>query len=160
MSKPFKFCPHCGNSLVLGLFDGQQRLICSVSCGYVYWKNPIPVVAVLIEMNGKYVLVKRGKDQGVGKWCMPCGFVNEGESLADAARRESLEETHLVVTVADLPFKIVNLAAINEHLHFFKGTIVGGVLEAGDDAIDADCFATDALPEMAFNTHTEVLLAA
>jgi NAD+ diphosphatase len=107
MYKPFKFCPHCGNSLVLGLFDGQHRLICSVSCGYVYWKNRIPVVAVLIEMNGKYVLVKRGKDQGVG-----------------------------------------------------KGTIVGGMLEAGDDAIDADCFATDALPEMASNTHTEVLLAA
>lgn len=160
MSKPFKFCPHCGNGLAPGLYDGNKRLLCSASCGYVYWKNPIPVVAVLIEMNGKYVLVKRGKDQGVGKWCMPCGFVNEGESLTDAACRETLEETHLVITVCALPFKIVNLSAINEHLHFFKGTVVSGTLEAGDDAIDAGCFAADALPEMAFNTHTEVLLAA
>ena len=159
MSKSFKFCPHCAKGLVLGVVDNHQKLVCSASCGFVYWKNPIPVVVVLIKMNGKYVLVKRSKDEGAGKWCMPCGFVNEGESLADAACRETLEETHLVITVPELPFKIVNLAAINEHLHFFKGTIVGGTLEAGDDAEEADCFATDALPEMAFSTHTEILLA-
>jgi 8-oxo-dGTP diphosphatase len=160
MSKPYTFCPHCGNGLKPGIVDEHEQLMCSASCGFVHWNNPIPVVAVLIEINGKYVLVKRGKDQGAGKWCMPCGFVNEGESLPAAACRETLEETHLVVTVPGLPFKIINLAAINEHLHFFKGTIVSGTLEAGDDAIDAGCFAADELPEMAFNTHTEVLLAA
>ncbi|MDR3613680.1 MAG: NUDIX hydrolase [Candidatus Obscuribacterales bacterium] len=160
MSKPYKFCPHCGNGLKLGIIDEHEQLVCSAACGFVHWKNPIPVVAVLIEVAGKYVLVQRGKDEGTGKWCMPCGFVNEGESLTAAACRETLEETHLVVTVPDLPFKIVNLSAINEHLHFFKGTIISGTLEAGDDAIDAGYFAADALPEMAFNTHTEVLLAA
>jgi 8-oxo-dGTP diphosphatase len=160
MSKSFTFCPHCGSHLSLGAIDGHERMMCVPSCGFVHWKNPIAVVAVLIKINGKSVLVKRGKDQGVGKWCMPCGFVNEGESLPAAACRETLEETHLVVTVPDLPFKIVNLAAINEHLHFFEGTVVSGTLEAGDDATDAGCFAADALPEMAFNTHTEVLLAA
>ena len=160
MPRSFQFCPYCAHKLVLGMVDDTHRLLCEASCGYVCWNNPLTVVAVRIKVAHKFVLVQRGVLPFIGKWCMPCGFVNEFEGPAEAAVRETFEESHLIVTVPELPFKIVNLAAVNQNLMFFEGTVVGGILEKGSDAIAAGTSGLDALPEIAFSTHSEVLLAA
>lgn len=88
--------------------------------------------------QGRVLLVKRGRDPGKGLWAVPGGKVRRGEPIAEAARREVLEETGLEVEVGEVIW-------VGEHLseqhHIvlidFAGTVTGGTLRAADDAEDA-----------------------
>ena len=63
---------------------------------------PVPAVGALILREGEILLVKRGAEPGIGKWSVPGGSVEIGETLQDAVRREVLEETGLEVEVGAL----------------------------------------------------------
>lgn len=95
-------------------------------------------VGVAVVDQGRVLLVKRGRDPGKGLWAVPGGKVRRGEPIAEAARREVLEETGLEVEVGEVIW-------VGEHLseqhHIvlidFAGTVTGGTLRAADDAEDA-----------------------
>ena len=65
-------------------------------CGFVDYGDPKPCVAVLIEHDGKLLLARRAVAPAKGKWDIPGGFIDGGESAEDAVRREIEEETGLV----------------------------------------------------------------
>ncbi len=120
-------------------------------------KNPLPTVDIIIEMGGGIVLIKR-KNPPPG-WAMPGGFVDYGESLEEAAVREAMEETGLVVrlkrqmhTYSD-PGRDARGHTITT-VYVAEGS---GELKAADDAAEAGVFTRDALPgEIAFD-HREIL---
>lgn len=88
--------------------------------------------------EGRILLVKRGREPGKGLWAVPGGKVRWGEPIAQAARREVLEETGLEVDVGEVIWVGEHLS--DEHhivLIDFVGTVVGGTLEAADDAEEA-----------------------
>lgn len=97
--------------------------------------EPLVGVGVVLVEDGSILLVKRGHDPGKGLWAVPGGKVRPGERLQDAARREVLEETGLVVDLAQVVW-------VGEHIdpgyHIvlidFAGTVRGGDLAAADDA--------------------------
>lgn len=103
-------------------------------------ESEVPVVGVGVAVvdQGRVLLVKRGRDPGKGLWAVPGGKVRRGEPIAEAARREVLEETGLEVEVGEVIW-------VGEHLseqhHIvlidFAGTVTGGTLRAADDAEDA-----------------------
>jgi ADP-ribose pyrophosphatase YjhB (NUDIX family) len=66
------------------------------------YKNPIPTVDVIIEHNSKILMVKRKNDPYKGCLALPGGFVNDGERIEDAARREVNEETSLDIGLLDI----------------------------------------------------------
>ena len=81
---------------------GRPREVCPV-CEFVLFRNPVPGVGVLVEMasslgrgNG-LVLIRRGQPPFVGRWALPAGFIEEDESVEQAAVRECKEETGLDV---------------------------------------------------------------
>ena len=102
--------------------------------------------------NGEILLTLRGKEPSRGLWGIPGGVVEAGETLAEAVRREVLEETGLVVEPRELITVFNSIirdeaGAVRFHYVLFEYLCryVSGVVEAGDDAPEARWVALDEL---------------
>ena len=120
--KKFKFCPMCAAPLIERQKD---RIECSANCGFVNYDNPTPVVAVVVEREGKIVLAHNR--MWPGTFCgLITGFVDHGEGPADCAVREVKEELNLDSSPATLigvyPFEQMNQVIIGYHVQA-TGTI-------------------------------------
>jgi NADH pyrophosphatase NudC (nudix superfamily) len=100
----FKFCPVCATPLewITSLEDGgaKERLRCT-ACGYTHWNNPTPVLAAIIEYEGKVLLARNAAWPGK-MYALITGFMEAGESPEEGIRREIQEETALEVSALDL----------------------------------------------------------
>ena len=110
---------------------------------------------VVWDDKDRLLLVKRAEGSTrAGLWCIPCGYVDYGEDVREAAARELKEETGLVATIGEPVHVASNVhdpAKLTVGI-WFSGTVTGGTLSAGDDASDARFFGLDELPELAFDT--------
>jgi ADP-ribose pyrophosphatase YjhB (NUDIX family) len=89
-----RFCPRCGRSADVE----YPRFISCPHCGYGAYYNPKPVAAAIpATADGRIILLRRGFDPGKGLWTFPGGFVDLGESVEEAARRETMEELEIEV---------------------------------------------------------------
>lgn len=99
----FNFCPVCAKSLVWQTWFGSTHQVCpDSSCGYVVFHDPKLVSVVLVEHEGKILLGKRNIEPGKGLWTFLGGYIDRGERVEDAARREVKEETNLEVELIRL----------------------------------------------------------
>ena len=90
-----KYCPECGNLLELRRIDEVERKTCaSPECGFVHWDNPVPVVAALIEYQGKIVLA-RNSQWPEGMFSLVTGYLERNETPEEAVVREVKEELGL-----------------------------------------------------------------
>ena len=130
-------------------------------CDVVHWRNPgVGAAVVLIDDKGRLLLVRRGPGSTrAGYWSVPAGFVDLGEDVREAAARELEEETGLIAEIGDVDFVASNFhdPAKPTVGIWFRGTLMGGTMRAGDDADDVGWFALDELPELAFPTDLELL---
>jgi 8-oxo-dGTP diphosphatase len=121
------------------------------------YKNPTPTVDIIIETaEGRVVLIRR-KNPPHG-WALPGGFVDYGETLAAAARREAREETGLDVELTEL-FHCYSDPKRDARLHTVSTVFVArasGAPQAGDDAAGVGTFALGELPDLAFD-HATIL---
>ncbi len=154
-----KHCPRCAGELRSRTVRGHGRLACS-ACGYVFYLTPAPVTCVLVERDGAVLLVRRRYPPQAGKWCLPAGFIEQGESPEESAAREVKEETGLDVRITRY---LGSWASDEDHRTpvasiAFEGEVVGGTLDPGDDADEAVFFGTGELPEeIAFSTHRNLI---
>ena len=156
---PYRYCPYCRTELSDRLVFGRTRRVCP-SCGFVHFVDPKLGVAVLVEHEGKVLLVRRAVAPSQGAWCLPSGFVESDEDPAEAAARECLEETGLKVRITGL----LHVGSYRNDprgagvLIFYQAQVVGGWLTPGDDADEARFFAPHELPtEIAFRSNREIL---
>ena len=146
-----QFCPYCGVPVERRFLFGEERAVCP-RCGWTHFEDPKVAAGVLAEQDGKVLLVQRNNDPARGLWSFPAGFINAHEDPAGAAVRECLEETGLRVHTTGL----AALVSGREHprgadfVLVYFAEITGGQLAAGDDADQAEFFARDALPPLAF----------
>ncbi len=135
-----------------------EKIVCP-ECGHIieYHKNPLPTIDVIVDVNGRIVLVKR-KNPPHG-WALPGGFINYGESAEDAAIREIREETGLEITGLN-QFHCYSNSDRDPRFHTLTVVFTAkstGTPVAGDDASGIGLFDMDNLPlPLAFD-HENIL---
>jgi ADP-ribose pyrophosphatase YjhB (NUDIX family) len=140
-------CSRCGAALVYGPLDGEHRhrLACP-GCGHIAYVNPRLVATTLpITDAGEVVLIRRGIEPAIGTWAQPGGFLEVDETVHEAAIRETLEETGLVVE----PGPIVGLYSRLEAVVVvvvFEAPIVGGLAQPTVEATEIQAFAPVDIP--------------
>jgi NADH pyrophosphatase NudC (nudix superfamily) len=93
--KNAKYCIECGEKLIEKDVEGTERLICSSdTCGYIFWDSPVPVVAAIVEHQGKIILA-RNRDWPEKMFGLVTGFLEKGESPERGILREVKEELGL-----------------------------------------------------------------
>lgn len=153
-----KFCPRCGAAVERVETFGALRPVCP-QCRWIYFQDPKVAAAVLVERDGRVLLVRRVNEPFRGLWTLPAGFVNGGEDPAEAAARECVEETGLNVRVTH----VLEVISGREHergadfVIVYHAEFLSGELVAADDADAAEWFARDALPPLAFKATKQVL---
>jgi 8-oxo-dGTP diphosphatase len=153
-----KYCLVCGAPMEPRRAFGKLRPACT-RCSYIHFEDPKVAAAVLIEQDGKVLLVRRANMPREGMWTLPAGFVDGEEDPKVSAQRECLEETGLSVRIIELMDVIYG----KEHDHgasiviLYRGEVEAGALQPGDDADAAAFFPIDDLPALAFRATRRAL---
>lgn len=145
------YCVSCGQPLEVRQAFGALRPVCT-GCGRTHFVDPKVAVGVLIQADGRLLLVQRSQDPQRGKWSIPAGFMDRGEDPLRAAQREALEETGLQIQITGLQ-DIYPAGADGggaDMLVVYYAAVTEGELRPGDDAAQAGYFPAEALPELAF----------
>src|SRR5574341_945740 len=159
MSKHYQFSPRCGGRLQQRFAEGRDRLVCE-KCESIFYQNPVPAVAVILQQNRRILLVKRKFEPRAGDWSLPAGFIEWGEGPEQTAVREAHEETGLNIAVQELygVYRGWDYPDYEILLVVYRAEILGGELRAGDDALEAEFFDFAHLPEnIAFRLHRDIL---
>lgn len=147
LASSITYCSRCGAELRFGAVPGEERhrLACP-SCGFVAYVNPRLVVTTLpVTDHGELVLIRRGIDPGRGTWAQPGGFLEVDETVTEAARRETLEETGLIVEPGEIVGFYSRLEAAVVVLAF-EARIIGGEPTTSPESLEVRTFAPDAIP--------------
>ncbi|MBI4865083.1 MAG: NUDIX domain-containing protein [Candidatus Riflebacteria bacterium] len=164
-TKEPRHCACCGALLERRLVRGPcgetpaEHLVCT-SCGEICWLDPKVAVGTLIEWQGGLVLLQRAIPPGYGKWVFPGGFMDRGETVAEAAVREAREEA--LVTVGDL--ELLGVYSYPGHpviLIAFGATVQSGTPGVGDETLDIAFCPLDSIPyeKLAFRSTVDAVSA-
>jgi NADH pyrophosphatase NudC (nudix superfamily) len=143
MSSNFKFCPQCATPLefIAQMEDGgeKERLRC-VACGYTHWNNPTPVLAAVVEYQGKILLAQNAAWPGM-MFALITGFMEAGETPRGGIEREIKEETNLEATELNLigvyDFQRMNQVIIAYH------AVCHGKVKLSPELVDYRLYAFD-----------------
>jgi mutator protein MutT len=157
--KQIKYCGYCGTAIANRKIQGRSRLFCP-ACNEIWYQNPIPAATALVLNDQQQILLgKRKTDPQKGKWCLPGGFIEQGETMAEAALRELKEETGLVGRVMSLVDCFYQESRFYGSLIIFgyRVSIQGGTLCADDDLEEVCFFDLDNFPPLAFESHRKLV---
>lgn len=149
-----QYCCRCGAnvSLLVPPGDTLPRHVCQ-ACGHIHYENPRLVVGCVAEWEGRILMCRRAIEPRHGYWTLPGGFMENGETTAQAAMRETLEEAGADVAV-DAPFAMVNIPHINQVHLFYRGQLRTPHFSAGEESLEVCLLAPADIPwaELAFRS--------
>lgn len=159
----FRYCPRCATELQTRPSPGPDpdRETCP-NCGFVHYENPAPTVQAWIERDGEYLALRRGGEPLQGRWNMPGGFVEIGESGPEAIEREVMEETALEIEVEELIGIFSSQYGEGEEADpifdvAYRCRLLSGELEVSEESTEAGWFSLEDFPEPAFEGERKAL---
>jgi ADP-ribose pyrophosphatase YjhB (NUDIX family) len=148
------YCTQCGASTAsqIPLGDNLARDICC-RCGHIHYENPRLIVGCIAEWQGRLLLCRRAIAPRIGYWTLPAGFMENGETTAQAAKRETLEEAGATINI-DAAFSIISLAHINQIHFFYRGHMTSSDFLAGEESLEVALFKPEEIPwhELSFRS--------
>jgi ADP-ribose pyrophosphatase YjhB (NUDIX family) len=160
LRSPIKHCRNCGTAVVYRLPDDgdtRERAICP-ACATIHYENPLNVVGTVPYWGDKILLCKRNIEPRFGKWTLPAGFLELGETTAQGAVRETEEEAGAQIALEGL-FTVINVARVGQVHMFYRARLLSDQFAPGYETIEAQLYAEDEIPweEIAFRTVKETL---
>jgi ADP-ribose pyrophosphatase YjhB (NUDIX family) len=147
-----KFCGECGAPVRLSVPPGDHlpRYVCD-ACGTIHYLNPRLVVGCVPEHEGRILLCRRAIEPRRGYWTVPAGFMENDETLQQAAARESREEALAEVTIGSLLSVVHVLHAHQVHV-FFRATLPAARYGVGAESLEVALVEPGKIPweEIAF----------
>jgi ADP-ribose pyrophosphatase YjhB (NUDIX family) len=147
-----KFCSTCGSPVEHRVPEGDSlpRHVCT-TCGAIHYSNPRMVVGCVPEAGSRILLCRRAIEPRYGYWTVPAGFMENDETLAEAAARETLEEAMARVEIRDL-FAVVDVVHARQVHVMFRATLLGEAFGAGAESLAVELFEPARIPwdEIAF----------
>lgn len=154
-----QFCSACGGRLVVQSIenDAKPRHVCQ-SCHRVQYEDPKVAACTIPVKNGKVLLMRRAINPERGRWVFPGGYMDRGETVEDAAVRETWEESNLKVRLQKL-LNVYSYADSIVVVVVYIGEVVSGELIPGPECLEARWFAHEQIPwdELAFPSTREAL---
>lgn len=154
-----KYCSECGHKGTWQVVEGDDRprFVCGV-CRTIHYENPRMVVGAIPERTGTILLCRRAIEPCRGKWTLPAGYLENGETIAECARREAREEA--VAELENLrPYALINIPFINQVYFIYLSHLVNRDFRAGSESLEVKLFRIADIPwdELAFRVVHDVL---
>lgn len=159
-TRTFKHCKTCGAPVVYAVpaDDNRERATCT-ACGAVHYENPLNVVGTVPVWGDQVLLCLRNIEPRYGKWTLPAGFLELGESTAEGALRETIEEAGARIRLEGL-FTMLNVVHVGQVHFYYRAALQDVHFAPGSETIEARLFHEDEIPwdELAFRTVRETLM--
>jgi len=148
------YCQSCGSTVNLSIPDGdnRERHVCT-SCGEIHYQNPKIVAGCLPVWEDRVLLCKRAIEPRHGDWTLPAGFMENGETIEQAAMRESIEEANATLLNLRL-YTIISLPHISQVYMLFLADLKDTDFSPGEESLETKLFAEEEIPwnSLAFKT--------
>lgn len=155
-----KHCRNCGTAVVYRVPDDgdtRERAVCP-ACNTIHYENPLNVVGTVPVWGDQVLLCKRNIEPRWGKWTLPAGFMELGETTADGAARETDEEAGARFEMQGL-FTVMNVPRVGQVHLFYRARLLSDQFAPGHETLEAKLFSEADIPwdELAFRTVKETL---
>jgi ADP-ribose pyrophosphatase YjhB (NUDIX family) len=155
---PLNYCRVCGTTVVYRLPDDgdtKERAVCT-ACHVVHYENPINVVGTVPvwgDDGAQVLLCKRNIEPCRGKWTLPAGFMELGETTAQGAARETDEEAGAQFEIQGL-FSVMNVVRAGQVHLYYRARLLSADFNPGHETMEARLFTESDIPwdEVAFKT--------
>jgi ADP-ribose pyrophosphatase YjhB (NUDIX family) len=153
------FCSHCGHRLHSAIppGDDRARFVCE-ACGVVHYQNPRVVVGCIPEHERRVLLCRRAIEPRRGLWTLPAGYLENGETVAACAERETLEEAGARIGEM-VPYLLFNICHISQIYLMFRARMMDLDFAAGKESLEVKLFTEEEIPwdQIAFRVISETL---
>lgn len=141
-----KFCSNCGAAVALKIPPGDSlpRHVCD-ACSTIHYQNPKMIVGCIAEWEDRVLLCRRAIEPRLGLWTVPAGFMENGETTAQGAARETLEEANARVEVGPL-YAMYNIPHINQVYILFRARLLDLNFSAGTESLEVKLFDEKDVP--------------
>ena len=154
MDPPMNFCGVCGAPVTLSVPEGDTlpRHVCT-ACGTIHYRNPRLVVGALPVWEDRVLLCRRAIEPRHGKWTLPAGFMENGETVAAAALRETLEEACARVELGAM-YTLISVPHIHQVHVIYRSQLLDLDFAPGVETLELRLFREDEIPwdDIAFRT--------
>ena len=156
-----RHCTQCGESTNLLVPEGDDRVrhVCTnTACGHIQYINPKVVCGCLPVWEDKILLCKRSIEPRSGYLTLPAGFMELGETLEEAAVRETWEEARAKAEQLSL-YRIISLPTVGQIYVLFHAIVADGIASPGPESESVQWFTESTIPweSLAFSTITSTL---
>ena len=140
------YCSDCGGRVQQRVPEGdnRKRFVCN-DCGTIHYENPNNVAGAILCWQGRVLLCKRAIEPRYGLWTLPAGFMENNETVHQAAARESIEEAHAQPGHLSL-FGVFSLPYISQVYLMFQGELLSDEVSAGVESLEVGLFSESQIP--------------